>query len=217
MLRWYPPVLLQTVLELTFVPVAGISIFALNAIVDPNTPWSIGILSGPGFSLDLIFVLAFVTSGWVLLFLGWRGAKTIFKLLLVIWHLALSIVSFLLVIGPGDLIMKGEAIGFTISYEIIGPVYALATLILAIWWTVGDFRGGTIERSVSPFQKRNRIAFLAGIIGLLVSGLGFFLNFEQSAAILGFLTAFAFREAIRPLNPSKEIQKAFSAEGSLPR
>ncbi len=217
MLRWYPPVLLQVVLELTFLPVAMFSIFLLNAVVDPDTQWTIGILSGPGFSPDLTAVMAFVASGWVLLVLGWRGAKTIFKFVMLIWHLALFIVSVLLVIGPGDLILRGEAIGFSISFELIGPVYAISTLSLAIYWTLADLRGGTKGRSVSPIQKRNRIAFIAGIIGFSASAAGYYVNFEQSASIIGIAAAFAFRESIRPLNPSKEIQRAFSAEGSAPR
>lgn len=217
MLRWYPSVLLQIVLELTFLPIAIISIFAVNAIFDRDTPWSIGILAGPGMSADFWIILVFLACGWTIFILGWRGAKTTFKFLLIIWHLGLTSGSALLALDPGNLVLQGEAIGFAMSLEILGPILTATTLVLAIVWLAGDIRRGTRNRTVSPLQKRNKIALFIAVVGLSVAGFAFRLDFEQFATIAGILAMVALHEAVRPVNPSKELHEALVGEGSAPR
>lgn len=217
MLRWYPSVLLQIVLELTFLPIAIISIFAVNAIFDRDTPWSIGILAGPGMSADFWIILVFLGFGWTIFMLGWRGAKTVFKVLLILWHLGLTIGSVLLALDPGNLVLQGEAIGFAMSLEILGPIFTTTTLVLALVWLAVDIRRGTKNRSVSPLQKRNKIALGAAFAALSLAGLAFWLDFEQFGTIAGILAMAALHEAVRPVNPSKELHEALVVEGSAPR
>ena len=217
MLRWYPNLLLQVILWLTFLPIAFFTTFVLNAAVDQKTPWSIGILKGPGLSSDFWIIFVLLIIGWSVIFLGWRGAKTAFKFLLLLWHTELVVCTILLVINPGDLFMQGESLGFSISLELLGPVFTIATLILSIIWLIIDIRRGTKNRSVSPFQKRNKIALLCAALGLVISALAFWLDFEQFGTIIGILVTFALQESFRPVNPSKELHKALFAEGSAPQ
>lgn len=217
MLRWYPPLLLQVLLELTFIPIVIISLFSINAIFDRNTPWSIGILKGPGMTSDFLVVIAFLGFGWSIFILGWRGAKTIFKFLIILWHLGLVIISILLALNSENLLFKAEAIDFSLSIELLGPIFTITTLIIAFIWLIKDLKEGTKNRTVSPLQKRNKIALLFGLIGFSISAFSFWLDYEQFGTIIGIIAMIAFHEAIRPLNPSKELLKVFRTEGSAPR
>lgn len=217
MLRWYPSVLLQVLLEMTLLPIAFFSVFAVNAIFDRNTPWVIGGLSGPGMSSDFWVVLFLLAVGWFLIILGWRGAKLTFKCLIVFWHLGLTVVSVFLIWDPGNLILRGEAIGFSMSFEVLGPLFALASLIIAVIWVINDLLHGTRDRSVSPLQRRNRFSFCIALICLVLSGFAFSFDYEQFGTIAGLVAVLAMHEAIRPVNPSKELHKALVTEGSAPR
>ena len=218
MLRWYPTPLLQVILELTFVPIAVFSAFAINALSDARTNWVIGPLKGQGASASLFLVIALLALGWLVLFLGWRGGgKGLFKVLLSVWHVGLATAAFGLVLGSGGSLFEGEAIGFTISLQILGPVLTLATLALAVYWVWGDLREGTPDRTVSPFRRKNKFSLGLGAAGTFASAILFWLDLEQMGTIIGILSMIAFREAIRPVNPSRELQKAFTAEGSAPR
>ena len=179
MLRWYPSGLLQVVLELTLLPIAFFFVFALNAILDSETPWLIGTLSGPGISSDLWIILVLIAIGWTIIYLGWRGANKTFKLLLIFWHIGLMISSFILVRTSSNPVIRGESIGFSISIEFLGPIFTTVTLILALIWLADDLRNGTKNRTVSPFQHRNKIALCLAGIGLTISGFAFWLNIEE--------------------------------------
>ena len=217
MLRWYPSPVLQVILEVTFAPIAVFSAFAVNAMSDPTTNWVIGPLEGKGASPSLFLVIALVAIGWLVLGLGWRGAGSLFKVLLIFWHVGLAAAASALVLGSGGFQFEGAAIGFTISLQILGPVMTLATLALSIYWAWGDMRQGAPNRTVSPIRKKNKVSLTVGVVGVAVCAVLFWLDYEQLGTIVGILAMIAFREAIRPVNPSRELQKAFTAEGSAPR
>ena len=217
MLRWYPPPILQIALELSFVPIAILSVFALNAFINNETPWQIGWLTGPGRSSDLAIVISLLGSSWVMLFLGWRGAKTAFKALFLLWNLGFAIGSWALALQTGNLLFAGEAIGFQVSIELFAPVFATVTMILAVWWMINDSRRDAAKRSVSPFQRKNWLALALAVIGALIAAISFWQKVYELGTIAGILTAIAVREWFRPLNPSRELHKALTAEGSTPK
>jgi hypothetical protein len=216
MLRWYPSLLLRVVLELTFVPIAFISIFVIKALADPATPWSMGTWSGPGTSPDFWKLTALLGVGWVLLVLGWRGAKALFRYLVGTWHLVLATGAVIAAMRADDMVVRGEAVGFRLSLELLAPVYALGTLICALIWITNDSRRGNPARSVSPLQRRNRFALLGCGLGVAVSWFAFARGLNDLGVIAGLAATLAGHETMRPVNPSAELHKALLGEGSAP-
>lgn len=214
MLRWYPSVLLRVVLELTYVPIAFLSIFAVKALVDPDTPWSIGAWQGPGRSEDFWKIAALLLLGWTVLVLGWRGAKSVFKLLIVTWHGALSAAALIHVAVSDDFSVRGEAIGFSMSLGVLAPALSLAALVCSLVWVARDSRVSAATRSVSPLQRRNKVAMVYAGVLLIVSGVAFALEYGELGVIVCLAATVAVHEAMRPLNPSAELHKALVGEGS---
>ena len=65
-----------------------------------------------------------------------------------------------------------------------------------------------------PPQRRHRIAAWLTVAGLALAGLSFACGWDAVAVLLGIAAMVACHEAIRPLNPSAELHKAFVFEGS---
>ena len=93
MLRWYPDPLLRWVLELTFVPVIFLAVLCLRCACDAGTPWAVGTLRGPGMSADFWVLVLFLVLGVSTIALGWRGARRLFRVQLLIWHLTLTAIT----------------------------------------------------------------------------------------------------------------------------
>lgn len=217
MLRWYPSVLLRVVLVITFLPLMFFTIFAVNCISDPGTPWSAGAWHGPGTSGDFFKVAGILVVGWVTLVLGWRGGGALFKWLIVLWHAGLIAACGALLTETGGLVVHGESIGLTLSLELLGPALSAIALVCSLSWIVIDARSGRKERSVSPLQRRNKVAALIAGVLLPAAGVAFALDIEEAGAVVCALALIACHETIRPLNPSEELHKALVVEGSAPR
>jgi hypothetical protein len=216
MLRWYPSILLRVVLELTFVPIAFVSIFAVKALADRSTPWSIGSWNGPGASPDFWYLTVLLALGWTMLVLGWRGAKVFFRYLIAVWHLGLAAGTASFIIGSRDLVVQGEAMGFSLSLGILAPAYSMFALIGTLVWIRKDSRRGNPTRSVSPLQRRNKLAAFGAGIGVIVGWIAFSNAFQQIGVIACLAATIACHEAMRPVNPSEELHKALVGEGSAP-
>ncbi|MEM7202083.1 MAG: hypothetical protein AAF628_17580 [Planctomycetota bacterium] len=215
MLRWYPSALLRVVLWITFAPLLFFSIFAVNCLCDPTTPWRAGPWHGPGATADFWQLLGVLAFGWTVLALGWRGAGRAFRVSVLIWHLGLSTACARFVVA-GDVVVQGASVGLTVSLRLLGPALCVIALGGTLVWLVLDARRGARVRSVSPLQRRNKIA--AGIaVGLLALGaVAFGVDAEEIGVVACALGFVACHEVIRPLNPSEELRKAFLLEGSAP-
>lgn len=215
MLRWYPSVLLRVVLELTFVPVAFFSIFVVMVLADASTAWVIGSWSGPGVTSDFWKIVGLLAVGWAILVLGWRGARTLFKWLVVPWHAGLAAICLLAAYGDTELALQGEAVGFSISLRLLAPLVFLVALGCALVWIATDLRhGASASRSVSPLRWRNAVAGVVAVVALAASGVAYAFGFDQVGTILGMAAMVACHETIRPVNPSAELHKAFVMEGA---
>lgn len=214
MLRWYPSALLRVVLEITFVPVAFLTIFALMVLFRPDTPWSIGTWSGPGASPDFWKVVALLAVGWTLIVLGWRGAGPVFKASIVAWHAALTAASVLHVLAEDDLFVRGEAVGFSLSLRLLAPAISAFALVCALVWIARDRGSRAGARPVSPLRRRNVIAALLAGIALAVGGLALVLDAEEIGVVACLAAVLAAHEVVRPLNPSAVLHDALVGEGS---
>lgn len=206
--------LLRVVLELTFVPIVFMTVFAVMTLVDRTTPWEVGSWRGPGPSEDYWKIAALLACGWTLLVLGWRGARTAFKCGIVLWHFGLAAGSLASLRESSDFVVRGDALGFQISVGLLAPIFSLTALVCALVWITGDSRKSAAARSVSPLQRRNRLAAAVAVLGLLASGLAFAYDFEELGTITCIATTLACHEVMRPVNPSAELHKALVGEGS---
>lgn len=105
---------------------------------------------------------------------------------------------------------------FSLSLGILAPAYTLSTLICALIWIANDHRRGHRARTVSPLQRRNKLAALATGAALVVSWIAFARGFAEVGVIVGLAATLAGHETMRPVNPSAELHKALVGEGSAP-
>ena len=217
MLRWYPPPLLRVVLALTFAPIFFLTVFAIMCVFDPDTPWAMGPLQGPGVSGDFFFIAAPLGVGWAALVLGWRGAGTVFKFLIMVWLLLLSGVFVALLLSTGDVILRGEAIDLSISLALLGPVLSVSALVGAGIWIVRDVRHGNLPRFVVPLQPRNWLAL--AIAGAALAGCAgaFWHDHREIGVVACAVGLIGCHEFVRPVNPSEELRKVLLHEGSAPQ
>ncbi|MEM8713772.1 MAG: hypothetical protein AAGG01_22750 [Planctomycetota bacterium] len=214
MLRWYPNALLRAVLDLTLLPLAPATVFALKVVVDPETPWRIGSWSGPGPTPEFFGLLVILALGWTIVTLGWRGAHRTFKIALITWHVLLAAVILTSITLFPDLKLHAETIGLTVSLSAIAPAYSILTLAGAIAWCWRDDPKAAASRSVSPLQRRNRVAAWIAVAAAAAGALAFALSHDGLGFVLTLAATVSARELVRPLDPSREIYRALSMEGS---
>ena len=214
MLRWYPSALLRVVLELTLLPIGFLSIFAVMVLSDFDTPWSGGPLQGPGPTPDFWLVVSLLAVGWTILVLGWRGAGQGFRWLIVLWHVALTAGSIVVALGQHRVLVRGDAVGFSLSLGFIAPALSATALSCTLVWLWRDRRRRTSGRSVSPLQRRNRVAAVCAAAALAGASLAFHLDLDEIGVVAGLGMILACHEVMRPLNPSAELHRALVAEGS---
>ena len=215
MLRWYPSTLLRVVLELTLLPIAFLTIFAVMVLSDFDTQWSGGPWQGPGPTADFWKLVTLLAVGWTILVLGWRGAGKLFRWLVVPWHVLLTAGSLAAALEERGLLVRGDAVNFSLSVRFLAPALSIATLVCTLLWIRADISlRGPGERSVSPLQRRNRIAAGCAALSLAAASLAFHMDFDELGVIAGVGAVLACHEAMRPLNPSVELHRALVAEGS---
>jgi len=103
-----------------------------------------------------------------LLYLGWRGARPPFHVLLLAFHLPLAAaVTYAARTDPAGFRFEGATLGVSVPLATIGPLIFLGTAALAILWAVRDLRSGSRrERVPWVWTKASRVR--AAIVVLLV-------------------------------------------------
>jgi hypothetical protein len=120
--------------------------------------------SGVGGHYWLLLVQGLV--GLSILALGWRGARSPFHALLLLWHglLASSAVHSALT-NPDQYRFRGDTMGIDISLAWAGPLFFGGFFLLALLWVVRDVRRG--ERRSVPAWSRSNSSWLALMLLLL--------------------------------------------------
>ncbi|HJQ98134.1 MAG TPA: hypothetical protein VJ826_07440 [Candidatus Polarisedimenticolaceae bacterium] len=110
--------------------------------------------------IALVFVLS-------LLYLGWRGARWPFHLLLLAFHLPLAAaVAHAARTDPENFRLEGETIGLNVSLAILGPLLFTGVAALAVLWVVKDLRAGPRREGV-PWVWTRATKIRVGLVLLL--------------------------------------------------
>lgn len=130
--------------------------------------WSIAGLSGSGTKGPYwIFVLLTVYA-LILLFSGYRGPRSLFYPMLILWHLAVTaLVVTGTVFGGSEAIIQGQGLHWTLPLWIVAIPCVVFT-VLAIAWTVVDRRAGT-HAETAAWTRTNTARLGVSLVLLIVA------------------------------------------------
>ncbi|HEX5871431.1 MAG TPA: hypothetical protein VFY65_13480 [Longimicrobium sp.] len=112
--------------------------------------------SGSGTEGDYWFPVVCSALAISFLYLGWRGARAPFGLLLLGWHGLLAIgATRLAITRPEDFRFQGDTMGIDVSVAWVGPVLFGGFFLLAVRWAVRQIRSDD-NRTVPAWSGRNR-------------------------------------------------------------
>lgn len=139
---WHPDRLLKVLLIWTSVTTLIFWLPTVRGAFDGDSyEWSVLGFSGRGISEA--YWLPFIGSSlsMVVLWLGWRGARSLFKLLLGAWHSFLTIgITVVVQQDPEGFHLQGDTMGMDLDLAIVGPALFGGWTLLAYWWILRDFR-----------------------------------------------------------------------------
>lgn len=128
--------------------------------------WGVLGFAGKGIDGSYWFPVLGSTLSIIMLWMGWRGTRFPFHLLLGGWHCFLAIGLTVVVLDdPEGFHIVGDTAGMDIDLALIGPVFFGAWALLAIWWIVRDLRRK--RATVASEWSRTNTRWLAGLIALL--------------------------------------------------
>jgi len=102
----------------------------------------------------------------IVVFLGWRGARSAFRWLLLVWHSFLGIGSLYLTATQAEtFVFRGDTLGISFSLAWVAPLTCGGFAVAAMYWV---WRNSNDEgrRFVRPWGRSNTLWFLA--LGLLL-------------------------------------------------
>jgi hypothetical protein len=114
-------------------------------------------LSGNGVGGQYWVLVVQAVIGISLVYLGWRGARPPFHLLLLLWNVPSAVNAFFNAIRfPEEYRFQGDTLGVDVSVAWVGPLFWGSLALLSIVWVVRDLkRDGS--REVPPWTQRNTI------------------------------------------------------------
>lgn len=116
--------------------------------------WGAFGFGGSGTSGDYWFPVLGSALALATLWLGWRGARFPFKILLVGWNSFLAIALTVVVRSdPEGFHIKGDTAGMDLDLAVIGPAFFGIWAVLAWWWALRHRR--TAHAPTAPWTKRN--------------------------------------------------------------
>lgn len=96
---------------------------------------------GVGGDYWMLFIAALPV--FAMLYLGWRGARLPFHVLLLLLHVPLALgVAHAAATNPDAFRFEGETVGASFSLARVGPLLFGAFALLSIAWVVRDLRAG---------------------------------------------------------------------------
>ena len=112
------------------------TIVLYRAAVQPNYEWGFFGVTGVGLSPGYLVILVATAWAWGIVYLGRRGTRPLFTVLLVLWNafLLASIIYGVLRFGS-DVDLRGDTMGIRVNLAVIGPVLFGSFLLLSVlWW-----------------------------------------------------------------------------------
>ncbi len=168
---WRPDRLLRVLLTWTSLTFLIAWLPFLRCVMDGDSyTWGLGWsgieAGGTGVSAQYWLPVVEVALGVTILWLGCRGARMPFHLLLLAWHAALfTSFTYASVTNPEDFRFQGDTAGIDFSLAWVGPLFTGGFLAASIFWVVRDLRKPG-PRQVAPWSRTNTIR-LGSLIALL--------------------------------------------------
>src|SRR5687768_17153729 len=99
------------------------TIVLYRAGVQPHYNWNLFGIPGTGPSPGYLVVIVAAAVAWYAIFLGFRGARPPFGMLLVLWNsLLLASIIYAVVRFGSAVDFRGDAMGIRIGVSVLGPV-----------------------------------------------------------------------------------------------
>ncbi len=143
----------------------------MRAIMDGESyQWGVLIfgtmMHGKGLDGDTWFLVAELTYGITLLYLGLRGARSPFAWLLLGWIGFFAANAYYgMITDPDAMRFEGETLGVSINIGMISTALHSIALILMIMWLKVEFASKRI-RTVPPWGKRNTLFLIMVAIAI---------------------------------------------------
>lgn len=168
---WRPDRLLRVVLGWTALTFVFAWLPLIRGLFDgPSYEWGTAFygyaVRGAGVGGDYWVLLLQSALGGAILWLGWRGARMPFHLLLIAWNaLLFSDGLYNSLTHPERYRFRGDTLGIDVSLAWVGPLLFGTFFGLALVWVTRDLRNRTAH--ASPPWTRLNTTWLAALTGLL--------------------------------------------------
>jgi hypothetical protein len=128
--------------------------------------WGFMGLSGRGLHGDLWFPALGAALAFAIRWLGWRGARMPFHVLLLLWIVPVGAgATWQSVAHPDDFRFRGDTLGVDIPLAPVGILFFGGFAALAVFWVIRDLRSGR-RREASPWTRANTV-LTAALVALL--------------------------------------------------
>jgi hypothetical protein len=154
--------LLKVILILTALTVLTTWLPLIRGLMDgPTYQWGQSLFGadfgGKGLGGDYWMLVLQAVIVVPLIYLGWRGARSPFHWLLLLWNVPSTANAFYNAIAfPEDYRFKGDTLGVDVSVAWVAPLFWSVLMLLSIVWIVRDLKRPA-ERVPVAWTRRNTI------------------------------------------------------------
>lgn len=134
---WKPEKLLQVLLFWTSLTTLAFWLPLVRGAFDGDSyHWALGsTISGSGMQGSYWVLVAGSSFALIVIFLGWRGARSPFRWLLLAWHVFLGVGSlYLAATQPESFVFRGDTLGISLSLTWLAPLICGGFAFAAMYW-----------------------------------------------------------------------------------
>ena len=204
---WKPDWRLRTLLAWTALTTLIFWLPLVRSLMDGDSyEWGFFGLAGRGLHGDLWLPALGVALALSIRWLGWRGARMPFHILLLLWLVpAGTAATWLSIANPDDFRFRGDTMGIDVSLAPVGILLCGGFAVLAAFWVARDLRSGR-RREAPPWTRTNKVLGF-GLLALLPIQL-VLLRFgqpqstqDQIGVVITILQWLLLGAALRPRQP----------------
>ena len=180
--------------------------------------WHIGAIGGTGTEGPWWVLVVLPVYAFTMVYTGWRGPRGLFRVLLLVWHLALAgLVVFSAVRGGFGASWEGQGLHWSVPMPIVAvPIVILTGLVVA--WVIRDRRqaGLPVAAGWAAANTRKLIMAIALLpVAIVLFRLGTNYNWVTAVAIL--VTIPQWLLLLTAFEPAPRGDRAYTAENPAPR
>lgn len=156
---------LKRLLIWTFLPLPVLMLPVIRAALQPTYSWGLVGISGVGLAGDYLWLVLLTAWAWSTLYLGSRGARWPFHLLLLAWHGLLTAAATYQTLTAEGFYLEGTTWDIRINLAFLAPLLLGAGLLAAALWVRRDLRSQAYrQRAFLPNPHRGRYLLLAAVL-----------------------------------------------------